>query len=187
MSSDAELVQIVDAAVAEAARRAGDLLTCRSGCTHCCIGPFAVTERDLERLRVGYSRIPKELQERLALRSVEAREALRDGFPGDWATGRLAGQEEANAFDLRHPWLPCPILDLESGACSLHEWRPVACRLHGPALRMNGFDLQPCRLNYSGADAAQYRVSFTIPEAEPSPLTYVAWAALESESIFQVA
>jgi Fe-S-cluster containining protein len=187
MSSDAELVQIVDAAVAEAARRAGDLLTCRSGCTHCCIGPFAVTEQDLERLRVGYSQVSEELRTRLAQRSAEAREALREDFPGDWTTGRLAGQDEADVFDLQHPWLPCPILDLETGACSLHAWRPVACRLHGPALRMNGFELQHCRLNYAGADAADYRVSFTIPEAEASPLTYVAWATLESESTFQVA
>lgn len=187
MSSDAELVQIVDAAVAEAAHRAGKLLTCRSGCTHCCIGPFAVTERDLERLRVGYSRVSPDLRERLAQRSAEAREVLRDEFPGDWTTGRLAGQDEADAFDLRHPWLPCPILDLETGGCSLHAWRPVACRLHGPALRMNGFKIEHCRLNYSGVNAEEFRVSFTIPEAETSPLTYVAWAILESESTFQVA
>jgi Fe-S-cluster containining protein len=187
MSSDTELVQIVDAAVGEAARLAGSLLTCRSGCTHCCIGPFAVTERDLERLRVGFELAPAEQRTRMALRSAEAREALREGFPGDWMRGRVAGQDAADTFDLLHPWLPCPILDLETGACSLHAWRPVACRLHGPALRMNGLDLQHCRLNYAGADTASYRVSFTTPEAEGSPLTYVAWAALESESTVQVA
>jgi len=187
MSSDAELVRIVDGAVAEAARLAGELLTCRRGCTHCCIGPFAVTERDLERLRVGYSLAPEEQRERMALRSAEAREALRDGFPGNWTSGRVAAQDAADAFDLLNPWLPCPVLDLETGACSLHEWRPVACRLHGPALRMNGFDLQHCRLNYTRADAGNYLVAFTTPEAEASPLTYVAWAALESESTVQVA
>lgn len=187
MSSDAKLVQIVDAAVAAAARVAGDLLTCRSGCMHCCIGPFTVTERDLKRLRVGYDAAPKEKRERIALRSVEAREAMRDGFPGDWPRGRVARQDKADAFDSLHPWLPCPILDLETGSCSLHAWRPIACRLHGPALRMNGLDVQHCRLNYGDANAADYRVTFTTPEAEASPLTYVAWAALESESRFQVA
>ena len=187
MSSDVSLVQIVDAAVAEAVKLAGELVTCRSGCTHCCIGPFAVTERDLDRLRVGYALAPEEQRERMAARSAEAREAMRDGFPGDWTSGRVAGQDAADAFDLFHAWLPCPVLDLESGACSLHAWRPVACRLHGPALRMNGFDLQHCRLNYSGADAASYRVSFTTPDAAGSPLTYIAWAALESESTVQVA
>jgi Fe-S-cluster containining protein len=187
MSTDGELVQIVDAAVAEAAQSAGDLLTCRSGCTHCCIGPFAVTERDLDRLRVGYKISPPELRERIALRSAEARSALREAFPGDWNSGRVVTQDAADTFDSLHPWLPCPILDLETGACTLHAWRPIACRLHGPALRINGLDVQPCRLNYEGADAADYRVSFTTPEVEASPLTYVAWAALESESRFHVA
>ena len=104
MSSDAELVRIVDAAVA------GELLTCRSGCTHCGIGPFAVTERDLERLRTGNAMAPAERREAMAPRSAEARAALRDGFPGDWTAGRVAEQDAAD-----------------------------------------GFDLQPCRLNYSGS------------------------------------
>lgn len=187
MSSDSELVQIVDAAVAYAVRRARKLVTCRSGCTHCCIGPFAVTERDLERLRAGYALAPEEMRGRMATRSAESREAMRDGFPGDWASGRVPGQDEADAFDLLHAWLPCPVLDLETGACSLHAWRPVACRLHGPAVRMNGLDLEHCRLNYSGTDAETYRVAFTTPEAAGSPLTYIAWAALERDSTVQVA
>jgi Fe-S-cluster containining protein len=174
--SDGELVRIVDAAVAEAARRAGALLTCKSGCTHCCVGPFAVTERDLERLREGLASLDEASRERLAQRSREAREAMREGFPGDWETGRVTNLEAADAFDLGHPWLPCPILDLETGACALHAWRPVACRLHGPALTMNGFALRHCRLNYVGADAEGYRVAFETPEAEESPLTYIAWA-----------
>ena len=127
-----------------------------------------MTERDLERLRTGN-----------ALAPAEARKAPRDGFPGDWAAGRVAEQDAADAFDLFHPWLPRPVLDLETGACSLHAWRP--------ALRMNGFDLQPCRLNYSGSEAADFLVAFTTPKTEASPLTYIAWAALESESTVQVA
>jgi hypothetical protein len=42
-SADRGLVQIVDSAMAEAARRSGDWLVCRPGCTQCCIGPFAIT------------------------------------------------------------------------------------------------------------------------------------------------
>lgn len=187
MTSDLQLVQIVDTAVAEAVRLAGDLIACKRGCAHCCIGPFAVTERDLARLRIGFAMAPQEQRSRISARSEEARDAMRDGFPGDWTSGQVAGQSAADAFDLLHDWLPCPVLDLETGACSLHPWRPVACRLHGPALRMNGFDLQHCRLNYIGADAPGYRVSFTTPEAAESPLTYIAWAALESDSTVQVA
>ncbi len=176
MSRDGELVQIIDDAVAEAVRRAGELVTCRAGCSHCCVGPFAVTERDLQRLREGILQLGETDRARLDARCAEARAAMREGFPGDWASGRVESQEAADAFDLRHPWLPCPVLEVETGACSLHAWRPVACRLHGPALRVNGFDLQPCRLNYTGADANSYRVEFTLPEAEASPLTYIAWA-----------
>lgn len=179
MSSDAELVQIVDRAVAEAAARAGKALTCSSGCTHCCIGPFAVTERDLQRLRMGFETADRETQDRLAARSREARDAMRDGFPGNFATGAIYSLEAADAFDLTRPWLPCPVLDLETGACSLHAFRPVACRLHGPALRMNGTTLRHCRLNYAGlteADLESLRVDFTTPEADPSPLAYIAWA-----------
>ena len=179
MASDAELLQIVDAAVGEAQRRAGDLLVCRRGCMHCCIGPFAVTERDLERLRAGYAGAGEQLRERMAARSAEAREAMREGFPGDWQRGLVDGQEAADRFDERHAWLPCPILDLETGACTLHAWRPVACRLHGPALRIDGVDLQHCRLNYAGADAASYRVDVTTPEADGGGLTYIAWAVTE--------
>ncbi|MBI2685443.1 MAG: YkgJ family cysteine cluster protein [Acidobacteria bacterium] len=176
MASDIELVQIVDAAVAEAVRRAGTAMVCRKGCTHCCIGPFAVTERDLERLRVGFGLLDERLKERMALRFAEARETMREEFPGNWVSGRLTSQEAADLFDLRHPWLPCPVLDLETGACSLHAWRPVACRLHGPALRVNGVDLRHCRLNYTGVGVEELRVAVELPEEEESPLTYIAWA-----------
>ena len=49
--NDAALIQIVDAALAEAARKAGPWLACRLGCTECCMGPFAITPSDAERLR----------------------------------------------------------------------------------------------------------------------------------------
>jgi hypothetical protein len=41
-SRDRELIQIVDAALADAARVAGDWLVCRPGCTQCCVGAFAI-------------------------------------------------------------------------------------------------------------------------------------------------
>lgn len=179
MASDAELVQIVDAAVAEAARRAGAALVCKCGCTHCCIGPFAVTERDLARLREGFAAVG---DARMAARFREAREAMREGFPGDWESGRVSSLEAADLFDLGHPWLPCPALDLESGACGLHAWRPVACRLHGPALRIDGADLRHCRLNYAGMGAEVVeglRVDFVTPAVEESALSYIAWAVRE--------
>jgi hypothetical protein len=52
-AQDNELIQIVDAAVAEAARRSGAWLVCRLGCTQCCIGPFPINQLDARRLRRG--------------------------------------------------------------------------------------------------------------------------------------
>lgn len=179
MASDAELVQIVDAAVAEATRLAGNALACRRGCTHCCVGPFAVTVRDLERLREGFAVAG---DARMATRFREAREAMREGFPGDWESGGVTNLDAADLFDLQHPWLPCPVLDLETGACGLHEWRPVACRLHGPALRVDGVALRHCRLNYVGLGAEEVeamRVELVSPAVEDSTLTYIAWAVRE--------
>ena len=52
-AGDNELVQIIDAALADAARRAGPLLVCRQGCTQCCHGAFAINELDAQRLAAG--------------------------------------------------------------------------------------------------------------------------------------
>ncbi|MGB6780597.1 MAG: YkgJ family cysteine cluster protein, partial [Terracidiphilus sp.] len=50
---DGQLVQIMDAALGEARRRAGPHLACRVGCTQCCHGPFRINALDAARLRVG--------------------------------------------------------------------------------------------------------------------------------------
>ena len=53
MPGDAALTQIVDTALAEAARKSGAWLVCRPGCTECCMGPFPITQLDARRLREG--------------------------------------------------------------------------------------------------------------------------------------
>ncbi|HKN20648.1 MAG TPA: hypothetical protein VJX73_04485, partial [Terracidiphilus sp.] len=54
---DAELVQIMDASLAEATRRAGAFLACRIGCTQCCHGAFAINALDAARLRAGMTEL----------------------------------------------------------------------------------------------------------------------------------
>jgi hypothetical protein len=53
LSGDRELVQIVDAALADSARRSGAWLVCHVGCTQCCIGVFAISQSDAVRLQEG--------------------------------------------------------------------------------------------------------------------------------------
>jgi hypothetical protein len=49
-TKDQMLIQIVDSALAEAARRSGEWLVCRPGCTQCCIGVFPINQLDASRL-----------------------------------------------------------------------------------------------------------------------------------------
>src|ERR1700723_1939159 len=91
-AKDAQLVQIVDAALAGAALRAGDWLVCRGGGTQCCYGAFAINALDAARLRVGME-ASRDTQPALAA-EIERRariwvEVHGAAFPGDLETGRL--------------------------------------------------------------------------------------------------
>src|SRR5215468_8371976 len=97
MASDQALIQIVDAALAEAARKAGAWLACRPGCAECCIGPFAITPLDADRLRRGLSELESSDPERAARvrrRARESAERFRREFPGD-TLGRVLEEDEA--------------------------------------------------------------------------------------------
>src|ERR1700704_4897283 len=53
LRNDQKLIQIVDAALEETARRSGEHLVCHPGCTQCCIGVFPINQLDALRLRRG--------------------------------------------------------------------------------------------------------------------------------------
>ena len=145
--SDAQLIQIVDAALAEAVTKAGSWLACRVGCTECCIGPFPITPLDAERLRQGFDDLTWRDPERAARVRERARdyvERLSREYPGD-TVARLLGEEEAADQE------PCPALDPESGACDLYAARPVTCRTFGPPIRFNSSSLAVCELCFVGA------------------------------------
>ena len=78
VAKDGELVQIVDAALAEATRKAGAWLVCRPGCMECCIGPFAITQLDAVRLREGLAELERSQPERAAQVRRRAREYVAD-------------------------------------------------------------------------------------------------------------
>lgn len=153
---DADLIAALDGRLSEAARRAGDQLACRPGCTECCLGPFPIGALDARRLRVGLERLGREDPERadgLRERARRAAQALRPGFPGDAVRGRLtdAPSEAPDEYWERHGALPCPALDLATGACELYAERPLSCRSFGPPVRIGDEDLPPCRLCFTSA------------------------------------
>jgi Fe-S-cluster containining protein len=136
---DAQLVQIVDAALADAAHRAGDFLACRIGCTQCCYGAFAINALDAARLREGMSSLRTTDPALAAEIERRAREWLAkyvSNFPGDSETGVLGTSDaDQTRFEGFANDAACPALDPASGRCDVYAWRPMTCRVFGPPVR----------------------------------------------------
>jgi Fe-S-cluster containining protein len=150
-NKDKALVQIVDAAFADAARRSGEWLLCRPGCTQCCIGVFPINQLDAIRLRRGLAELEKSAPDRAGLVRERARKTLlrlSEDFPGDPQTGAL--YENDKRFAKFGNDEPCPALNPQTGTCELYEFRPMTCRVFGPPLRSED-GLGVCELCFKGA------------------------------------
>ena len=176
-TGDAQLVQILDAALAEAARCAGSWLACRPGCTQCCHGGFAINALDAERLRAGLE----------VLRTVDAAKAQEvvervrafvaeyaASFPGDAETGVLGRTDEDQArFEEFADDAPCPALNPATGLCDVYAWRPMTCRVFGPPTRAEDDGaLGCCELCFVGASDAEIAArEMPVPHALEARLT----------------
>jgi Fe-S-cluster containining protein len=153
-SGDQALVQIVDSALADAARRSGKWLVCRPGCAQCCIGVFPINQLDAVRLRQGLAKLEECAPERAGRvheRALESVARLAKDFPGDPTSGLLdKGEEAEQRFAEFANDEPCPALDPETGLCELYETRPMTCRVFGPPVRSEG-GLGVCELCFQGA------------------------------------
>ena len=180
---DRELVQIVDAAFADAARRAGEWLVCRSGCSQCCIGAFAINQVDAIRLRAGMVELEQDDPQRAARIKRRARtylEGIANDFPGDLASGILHEDEHSEERFLSFADdEPCPALDPETGTCDLYAFRPMTCRMFGPPLRNEDGSLGVCELCFHGATHEQIAACELKPD--PNDLEEKLVAELEAE------
>ncbi len=151
---DQKLVQIVDAALADAARRSGEWLVCKLGCTQCCVGVFAINQLDVLRLQRGLAKLERSDPARAARVSERAGASiarLQAEFPGDPQTGVLDESDEAaERFENFANDEPCPVLDPVTGGCDLYPSRPMTCRVFGPPVRTEE-GLGVCELCYHGA------------------------------------
>jgi Fe-S-cluster containining protein len=155
-AGDTQLIQIVDAALADAARRSGDWLVCRPGCTQCCIGVFAIDQLDAARLEQGLRELMENDPERAHAVVERARRSVKrlsQDFPGDPATGLLDPAQEARFEDFANDE-PCAALDPATGLCDLYRSRPMTCRVFGPPVRSEE-GLGVCELCYHGATEEQ--------------------------------
>jgi Fe-S-cluster containining protein len=152
------LIQIVDGAMAEAARRSGPWLVCKLGCTQCCDGPFPITQLDSRRLLRGLAELharDSERAERVLRRARDYVARVSQDFPGDPASGLLDQDEEAQQrFAVFADDESCPALDPETGGCDLYAARPMTCRTFGPPMRSDD-GLVVCELCYQGASEAE--------------------------------
>jgi len=153
-AGDAALVQIVDAALAEAARLSGPWLVCRPGCTQCCLGPFSINQLDARRLRQGLAALDASDLDRAA----RVRERAR------------AHQESDDE--------PCPALDPATGCCDLYAARPLTCRTFGPPVRCGTDDLGVCELCFHGATDDE--IAACEVEIDPDGLESELLTALEA-------
>jgi Fe-S-cluster containining protein len=152
-SGDAQLVQIMDAALAEAAHRAGSWLACRPGCTQCCTGAFAINALDVARLQAAMLAADPATADTLRKRAQSWIETYGPDFPGDPQTGILGTTEEDQTrFDDFANDAPCPALNPATGLCDVYAGRPMTCRVFGPPTRPAGSDaLGCCELCFVGA------------------------------------
>ncbi len=151
MTSDQTLIQIVDAALAEAGRRAGSWLACRPGCFACCMGPFPITPLDARRLRQGLAELEAHDPARAAGVRDRARQSaarLRRDYPGD-TVARVLAEDDAGEDE------PCPALDPAAGTCDLYAARPITCRTFGPPVHFADEALAVCELCFDGASEVE--------------------------------
>ncbi|MGA7294246.1 MAG: YkgJ family cysteine cluster protein [Terriglobales bacterium] len=185
---DGKLIQIVDAALADAARRSGEWLACRPGCTQCCVGVFAINQLDAARLQHGLARLEKSDPPR-ARRIRECARAsiqrLSPEFPGNAKTGVLnEGPEAEESFAEFANDEVCPVLDPQTGLCDLYDARPMTCRTFGPPVRSSGLSagqsedgLAICELCFHGATDEQIAACEMI--ADPDDLESTLLKKLE--------
>jgi Fe-S-cluster containining protein len=168
LRADRDLVEAVDGAIASAARRAGDQLVCRAGCSECCIGPFPINRLDAWRLTEGMSSLRQRDPARADAVHERARRTVaifRPTFPGDPEAGSLGGDQGAeDRFFEAQAAVPCPVLDPATQNCELYEHRPLYCRTYGPPVTFGGENLPPCRLCFTTAPKEAIEAARAVPD-----------------------
>jgi len=162
-AGDSQLVQIMDAALVDAARRAGQWLACKPGCTQCCHGAFSINALDALRLQAGMNVLhaaDTSTAEAVRARAHSWIAEHGPAFPGNRETGILGTSDtDSEKFEEFANDAPCPALNPSTGLCDVYAWRPMTCRVFGPPVRSTDADghqgLGHCELCFIGATPEQ--------------------------------
>jgi len=109
---------------------AGQPISCKQGCNHCCYHVVPISLVEAEALAEWIRTLPADQQQELARRFREtlgklaAAGLMESVAHEDW----LSPTQDATkrALDYLYQRIPCPFL--EDGACSIYPIRPFACR-----------------------------------------------------------
>jgi len=122
-----------------AAGALGETVSCRMGCAACCRHPVPISELEIYYLAELIEETPEPRRAEIKQRFREANEHFRTiGWfdrikeVGDLAltASEVEVVDEINkaAMEYFREGIPCPFLDVDAGACTIHENRPLACR-----------------------------------------------------------
>jgi Fe-S-cluster containining protein len=124
-------------AVAAGAR--GATIPCRMGCAACCRQPVPISEIEIYYLAELVESMPEPQRSGVKARF---REAVDHFEAMGWfdkmkaigtaslteSTESVTDQINKASVEYFNEGVPCPFLDVERGACTIHESRPIACR-----------------------------------------------------------
>ena len=119
MNNIPELRAFIDKTMSGVVAKTGDKIKCAKGCCSCCREPVFA---DSAEVRMILDSLTSKRKEKLLEELMEWHRLFRiEGF--DTETAR-------SAFRYRSLNLWCPLLDKQTGECTVYENRPNACRLH---------------------------------------------------------
>lgn len=107
-------------------------IPCRAGCSHCCIGPFAITLLDVQALQEGLASLEQHEREDIQQLAAEQTAVLENAAPSLKQTPciDLLPDGETDRLVALLQDAPCPALSSE-GLCRLYNHRPLTCRSMG--------------------------------------------------------
>ncbi len=120
---------------------------CRQGCSRCCVGLFAITILDADRIARGWASLPPATQTAIAATARAQVDQLREAAPrlvhsayiDEWA------DPEMDRLTEQFGHFPCPALDAE-GTCRIYPFRPIACRTMGIPEERDGLTRGACEV-----------------------------------------
>ncbi|GLX71403.1 YkgJ family cysteine cluster protein [Paenibacillus glycanilyticus] len=110
---------------------------CHEGCDSCCYHNFTITEIEFKIIAREIKTWTKEQIEKLFNETFRQLNLLKQDYPEVYSN--LEASSTLNTSVLKKQYeimsetygIPCPMLDTQTGKCSVYNARPLICRTHG--------------------------------------------------------